>query len=49
MKIYVVAHENIVCPKEYRKVEIMEQQVTIQISYVELKAYVKRGLNPLLL
>lgn len=29
----------------------MEQQVTIQISYVELKAYVKkkkRGLNPLL-
>lgn len=25
----------------------MEQQVTIQISYVELKAYVKRGDNPL--
>jgi hypothetical protein len=25
----------------------MEQQVTIQISYVELKAYVKRGVNPL--
>ena len=27
MKIYVVAHENIVCPKEYRKVEIMEEDV----------------------
>lgn len=27
MKIYVVAHENIVCPKEYRKVEIMEEYV----------------------
>lgn len=26
----------------------MEEQVTIQIYYVELKAYVKRGLNPLL-
>ena len=26
MKIYVVAHENIVCPKEYRKVEIMEEE-----------------------
>lgn len=24
----------------------MEEQVTIQISYVELKAYVKRGVNP---
>lgn len=24
----------------------MEQQVTIQISYVELKVYVKRGVNP---
>ena len=22
MKIYVVAHENIVCPKKYRKIEI---------------------------
>lgn len=27
MKIYVVAHENIVCPKEYRKIEIMEEDV----------------------
>ena len=27
MKIYVVAHENIVCPKEYRKVEIMKEDV----------------------
>lgn len=27
MKIYVVAHENIVCLKEYRKVEIMEEDV----------------------
>lgn len=27
MKIYVVAHENIVCPKEYRKVEIMEEDI----------------------
>ena len=27
----------------------MEEQVTIQIYYVELKAYVKRGVNPLLL
>lgn len=27
MKTYVVAHENIVCPKEYRKVEIMEEDV----------------------
>lgn len=27
MKIYVVAHENIVCPKKYRKFEIdMEQE-----------------------
>ena len=25
----------------------MEQQVNIQIYYVELKAYVKRGLTPL--
>lgn len=24
MKIYVVAHENIVCPKEYRKIDITE-------------------------
>lgn len=27
MKIYVVAHENIVCPKEYRKIEIIEEDV----------------------
>lgn len=27
MKIYVVAHENIVCPKEYRKIEITEEDV----------------------
>ena len=26
MKIYVVAHENIVCPKEYRKVVIKEER-----------------------
>ena len=34
MKIYVVAHENIVCPKEYRKVEIMEEDV---------EGYIKRS------
>lgn len=34
MKIYVVAHENIVCPKEYRKIEIMEQDV---------EGYIKRS------
>lgn len=68
MKIYVVAHENIVCPKEYRKVEIMKEDVEgyikrsvayqdmletlpdmSSIGPVELKAYVKRGVNPLLL
>ena len=27
MKIYVVAHENIVYPKEYRKVEIEKEEV----------------------
>lgn len=27
MKIYRVAHENIVCTKEYRKIEIMEEDV----------------------
>lgn len=27
MKIYVVVHENIVCPKEYRKVEIEKEEV----------------------
>lgn len=27
MKIYVVAHENIVRPKEYRKIEITEEDV----------------------
>lgn len=27
MKIYVVAHENIVCSKEYRKIEITEEDV----------------------
>lgn len=27
MKIYVVAHENIVCPKEYRKIEITEEDM----------------------
>jgi len=34
MKIYVVAHENIVCPKEYRKIEIMEEDV---------EGYIKRS------
>lgn len=34
MKIYVVAHENIVCPKEYRKVEIMVEDV---------EGYIKRS------
>lgn len=34
MKIYVVDHENIVCPKEYRKVEIMEEDV---------EGYIKRS------
>lgn len=27
MKIYVVVHENIVCLKEYRKIEITEEDV----------------------
>lgn len=27
MKIYVVAHENIIIPKEYRKVEIEKEEV----------------------
>lgn len=34
MKIYVVAHENIVCPKEYRKLEIMKEDV---------EGYIKRS------
>lgn len=34
MKIYVVAHENIVCPKEYRKIEITEEGV---------EGYIKRS------
>lgn len=34
MKIYVVAHENIVCPKEYRKIEITEEDV---------EGYIKRS------
>ena len=34
MKIYKVAHENIVCPKEYRKIEIMEQ---------DIEGYIKRS------
>lgn len=29
MKIYVVAHENIVCPKEYRKVEIEKEETNV--------------------
>ena len=32
MKIYVVAHENIVCPKEYRKVEIEKEEVVHYIK-----------------
>lgn len=27
MKIYKVAHENIICPKEYRKIEIEKEYV----------------------
>lgn len=27
MKIYEIAHENIVCPNEYRKIEIMKENV----------------------
>ena len=34
MKIYVVAHENIVYPKEYRKIEITEEDV---------EGYIKRS------
>lgn len=34
MKIYVVAHENIVCPKEYIKIEITEEDV---------EGYIKRS------
>ena len=32
MKIYVVVHENIVCPKEYRKVEIEKEEVVHYIK-----------------
>lgn len=32
MKIYVVAHENIVCPKEYSKVEIEKEEVVHYIK-----------------
>lgn len=27
MKIYEIAHENIVCPNEFRKIEIMKENV----------------------
>lgn len=30
MKIYVVAHENIVCPKEYRKIELGDFDLIIE-------------------
>lgn len=32
MKIYVVAHENIICPKEYSKVEIGKEEVVHYIK-----------------
>ena len=32
MKIYVVAHENIIIPKEYRKVEIEKEEVVHYIK-----------------
>ena len=32
MKIYVVAHENIIIPKEYRKVEIEKEEVVYYIK-----------------
>ena len=34
MNIYKIAHENIVCPKEYRKVEITQEDV---------EGYIKRS------
>ena len=36
MKIYKVAHENIVYPKEYRKIEIKEEDVE---AYIKRSAY----------
>lgn len=34
MNIYKIAHENVVCPKEYRKIEITEEDV---------EGYIKRS------
>lgn len=41
MKIYVVAHENIIIPEEYSKVEIEKEEV---VHYIKK---CKRGLSPL--
>lgn len=42
MKIYVVAHENIVCPKEYRKIEITEEDVE---GYIKRSGYIAKCKN----
>lgn len=36
MKIYVVVHENIVCPKEYRKIEITEGYIKRSVAYEDM-------------
>ena len=39
MKIYVVAHENIVCPKKYRKIEIDMEQEYVRDYILKSVAY----------
>ena len=39
MKIYKVAHENIVCPKEYRKIEIDMEQEYVRDYILKSVAY----------
>ena len=51
MKIYVVAHENIVCPKEYRKIEITEEDVEgyikRSVAYEDMPPTVRMVVTPL--
>lgn len=44
MKIYKVAHENIICPKEYRKIEITKEDVE---GYIERSVAYDDMLNEL--
>lgn len=39
MKIYVVAYENIVCPKKYRKIEIVMEQEYVRDYILKSVAY----------